>query len=166
MAEKSKTHSAAMSKKGKSAARRPQQNLNGVLWGVAGILLIALIAGIWLSQQNAALTTTGALPLEISVQRAYELTQNPNTVLLDVRTQEEWNEYHAINAIHIPLDELEARASELPQDKEIVVICRSGNRSQTGRDILLQAGFQRVTSVNGGLLAWSQAGYPIEGTRP
>lgn len=163
MAEKNKNKGAATAKKGKPAAHQPQQNVNWVLWGVLGILLIALIGGgIWLSQQNAAPAATAALPREVSVQQAYELTQNADTVLLDVRTQEEWDEYHPTNALHIPLDQLETRASELPPDKEIVVICRSGNRSQTGRDILLQAGFQRVTSVRGGLLAWSQAGYPVE----
>lgn len=162
MPEKSKTKSAAMAKKGKPAARQPQQNVNWMLWSVLGVLLIALIAGgIWLSQQNST-APTAALPREISVQQAYNLTQNPNTVLLDVRTQEEWDEYHPANARHIPLDQLEARASELPQDKDILVICRSGNRSQSGRDILLQAGFARVTSISGGLLAWSQAGYPVE----
>jgi rhodanese-related sulfurtransferase len=48
----------------------------------------------------------------------------------------------------------------------VVVICRSGNRSQVGRDILMQAGFESVTSAAGGLKAWSAAEYPIEGTRP
>jgi rhodanese-related sulfurtransferase len=48
----------------------------------------------------------------------------------------------------------------LPQDQPIVVICRSGNRSQTGRDILLQAGLN-ATSVNGGLNEWRDSGYPI-----
>lgn len=163
MAEKSKTKSAAMAKKGKAAARPPQQKINWMLWGILGVLLIALIGGgIWLSQQNTAPAATAALPREMDVQQAYNLTQDANVVLLDVRTQEEWDAYHAPNAVHIPLDELAARASELPQDKDIVVICRSGNRSQTGRDILLQAGFRRVTSVSGGLLAWSQAGYPTD----
>lgn len=165
MAEKSKTKSAAMAKKGKPAARQPQQKINWMLWGILGVLLIAIIGGgIWLARQNAA--PAAALPREIDVQQAYNLTQDANVVLLDVRTQEEWDAYHAPNAVHIPLDQLAARTSELPQDKDIVVICRSGNRSQTGRDTLLSAGFENVTSVRGGLLAWSQAGYPIEGTRP
>lgn len=163
MAEKSKTKGTANAKKGKLVAPQSQQNLQVALWGILGILLIAIIGGgIWLSRQNTASAATAALPREVSVQQAYELTQTSDTVLLDVRTQEEWDEYHPANALHIPLDQLEARAGELPPDKQIVVICRSGNRSQTGRDILLKAGFQRVTSVRGGLLAWSQAGYPVE----
>jgi rhodanese-related sulfurtransferase len=48
---------------------------------------------------------------------------------------------------------------ELPKDQEIVVVCRSGNRSAQGRDILLEAGFAQVTSLAGGLTQWKAAGY-------
>ena len=51
---------------------------------------------------------------------------------------------------------------KLPKDKKIVVVCRSGNRSQEGRDILLTAGFN-ATSMTGGLQEWYAKGYPIEG---
>jgi rhodanese-related sulfurtransferase len=50
--------------------------------------------------------------------------------------------------------------SELPKDKPIVVVCRSGNRSQAGRDILLQAGIA-ATSMNGGLNEWRASGHPV-----
>jgi rhodanese-related sulfurtransferase len=52
--------------------------------------------------------------------------------------------------------------SEVPADQEIVVVCRSGNRSQSGRDILREAGLARVTSMAGGLKEWKAAGYPTE----
>lgn len=82
--------------------------------------------------------------------------------VLDVRTVEEWNEFHAPNTTLIPLDELASRVDEVPRDREIVVVCRSGNRSQQGRDILLNAGFEKVTSMTGGLNEWRARGYPIE----
>ena len=72
------------------------------------------------------------------------------TFVVDVRTQEEWDEYHVPNTTLIPLDQLPNRLSEVPKDKEIVVICRSGNRSQEGRDILLSAGYN-ATSMTGGV---------------
>jgi rhodanese-related sulfurtransferase len=81
---------------------------------------------------------------------------------LDVRTQEEWNEFHAPNTTLIPLDQLASRLNEVPTDREIVVVCRSGNRSQQGRDILLNAGFEQVTSMTGGLNEWQASGYPVE----
>jgi rhodanese-related sulfurtransferase len=57
---------------------------------------------------------------------------------------------------------LESRLAELPEDEPIVVVCRSGNRSQAGRDILLANGYEPATSMEGGLNAWRDAGYPIE----
>jgi rhodanese-related sulfurtransferase len=60
------------------------------------------------------------------------------------------------------LDELETRVNEVPRDKQVVLVCRSGNRSQVAYDILKQAGFDNMTSMKGGLKAWRSAGYPTE----
>jgi len=75
---------------------------------------------------------------------------------------DELTEYHAPNTTLIPLDQLSSRINEVPRDRQIVVVCRSGNRSQQGRDILLNAGFEQVTSMTGGLNEWRASGYPIE----
>jgi len=77
-----------------------------------------------------------------------------------VRQPEEWNEFHVPGSTLIPLGELASRVDELPRDQEILVVCRSGNRSAQGRDILLEAGFTRVTSMAGGVTQWKAAGYP------
>ena len=132
--------------------RRPAVQF-GILAVVA--LIIYLIAS---STGGTAAATTGS---EISVDEAYQKYQ-AGTFVLDVRTPEEWDEYHAPNTTLIPLDELPNRLSELPKDQEIVVVCRSGNRSQEGREILLEAGFN-ATSMAGGLKEWYAKGYPIEG---
>lgn len=137
---------------------------NPLMLGLIGAGILALvIVGIFLLNREPAYANT--LPDTISVAEAYQKYQ-AGTFLLDVRTQEEWDEFHAPNTTHIPLDELEARVNELPKDQDIVVICRSGNRSQQGRDILLENGFTAVTSVDGGLNEWRQAGYPVEGANP
>jgi rhodanese-related sulfurtransferase len=103
---------------------------------------------------------TTALARDVSVSDAYRLYQN-GAFVLDVRTLEEWNEFHAPNTTLIPLDQLPARINEVPRDRQIVVVCRSGNRSQQGRDILLNAGFEQVTSMTGGLNEWRASGYPV-----
>jgi rhodanese-related sulfurtransferase len=79
--------------------------------------------------------------------------------ILDVREPDEWNESHIPGATLIPLGELASRVDEVPQDQEVVVVCRSGNRSQQGRDILLSAGFTDVTSMAGGVNQWKAAGF-------
>lgn len=61
----------------------------------------------------------------------------------------------------IPLGQLLQRSAELPTDQTIVVVCRSGNRSAQGRDILETAGFKAVTSMNGGMNDWQARGYPV-----
>jgi rhodanese-related sulfurtransferase len=120
------------------------------------VYLIATFAG-----GSSAASTTG-LAREVNVNEAYEMYQSGDYFVLDVRTQEEWDEYHAPDTTLIPLDQLPNRLSELPADKDILVICRSGNRSQEARDILLNAGLS-ATSMAGGLREWYASGYPTEG---
>ncbi|MDP1713179.1 MAG: rhodanese-like domain-containing protein [Anaerolineales bacterium] len=125
---------------------------------VAIVLFVAFVIYLIASSSGG---NTGALAREVSVDEAYGMYQS-GIFVLDVRTQEEWDEYHAPNATLIPLDQLQARINEVPKDQDILVVCRSGNRSQQGRDILLAAGYH-ATSMAGGLKEWYAKGYPIEG---
>ena len=118
-----------------------------------GILAVVVVAIILIASMG------GKTPASVSVDKAHQMYEE-GTFVLDVRTPEEWNEFHVPNTTLIPLDELAARVNELPKDQLILVVCRSGNRSQAGRDILLQAGFD-ATSMDGGLNAWRDSGYPV-----
>lgn len=80
--------------------------------------------------------------------------------LLDVREDEEWAAGHAPRATHIPLGELGARTAELPVDREIYVICRSGVRSERAARALNGAGW-RAINVAGGMQDWAAAGKPM-----
>ena len=122
--------------------------------------LITILAALALSACGSP-AQTAAIPKEISVEEAHEEFE-AGTFFLDVRQPEEWTEIHIPGATLIPLGELESRVSELSQDQKIVVYCRSGNRSQEGRDTLLKAGFTDVTSMAGGIKDWAVAGYPVE----
>lgn len=131
---------------------------------IAIVALVVIVGGVWAIFGNNNSTpeaSQSSLPLEITVDEAYERYQQGD-FLLDVRTQEEWDDFHIPGTTLIPLDELASRVSEVPSDQNVVVVCRSGNRSQTGRDILLDAGFTAVTSMDGGVSDWRDAGYPIE----
>jgi len=143
----------------KSTAPSRKQKANAhPLWlfvGVAALAFVA-VAAFALRQGDAAAV---GLPKEISVAEAAAMRE-AGAFMLDVRQPEEWVEYHLPGSTLIPLDALSARLSEVPREAEIVVVCRSGNRSQQGRDILLQAGFTNVTSMAGGLRAWAASGLP------
>ena len=128
---------------------------------VSILLVAALIVFIILQSGGGSGGAATTLAPQISVEEAYTMYQN-GAFVLDVRTNDEWNEFHAPNTTLIPLDELASRINEVPRDREVVVVCRSGNRSQQGRDILLNAGFENVTSMTGGLNEWRSLGYPIE----
>lgn len=89
------------------------------------------------------------------------MKKNSSTFLLDVRQPEEFQEAHIPGALLIPLSELNMRMKELPRDKEIICICRSGNRSGVAARQLSAAGFQTV-NLRGGMIAWSRAGMPVK----
>ena len=144
------------------AEQRRKKRLTQI--AVAVVALIILLGGAWAVLGSNIMgdgSVTSELPASISVDEAFTMYE-AGDFLLDVRTQEEWDEYHIPGTTLIPLDELANRVDELPRDQNIVVVCRSGNRSQTGRDILLDAGFTAVTSKDGGVSTWQASGYPVE----
>jgi len=100
-----------------------------------------------------------ALPDEIDVAAAAR-ERDAGAFILDVREPDEWAAGHIPGATLIPLGRLAARAGEVPTDRDVVVVCRSGNRSAQGRDILRAAGLTQVTSMAGGMKAWTAAGNP------
>jgi rhodanese-related sulfurtransferase len=99
--------------------------------------------------------------IHISVTQAYQKYQE-GAFFLDVRSQEEWDQVHIANSTLITLDELQNRLSELPKDRDIVVVCLSGHRSEEGVKTLRNAGFSHVNCMTGGLTVWEAAGYPLE----
>ena len=152
-----------MKKKTQVAGRTPPTKPSTIripmaAW-IAGAVILAIIAlgAILLSQQGAA--QPQPLPPEISATEAAD-KRDAGAFILDVREPSEWADAHISGATLIPLGQLPTRLSEVPKNKDIVVICRTGHRSAQGRDTLLQAGYRRVTSVTGGLTAWSAQGLP------
>ena len=145
-----------MTKQARRKVQQQKKNNNQLLWGILALLVLG-VSAIWFVSQGAA--RADSYPLEISVDDAVA-KRDSGAFILDVRQPEEWNEFHVPDSTLIPLGELAARAAELPKDQEIVIVCRSGNRSAQARDLLLGAGFTQVTSMAGGLNQWKAAGYP------
>jgi rhodanese-related sulfurtransferase len=141
-------------------SRHPEDLLSRSITLLITILLVAGCASTPTpnapgSAGNAVLATT------VSVAEAAAL-RDQGAFVLDVREPDEWTAGHIPGATLIPLGELAGRTDEVPGDQPIVVVCRSGNRSAEGRDILLGAGFPTVTSLDGGVTDWARAGMPIE----
>jgi rhodanese-related sulfurtransferase len=159
--QKDYSRSHSKRKKELMAKRRTKkkQNNNRILLIVFGVIVIGAIGAV-IAFQSPGAGTAATLSPEVSVQQAFEMQQN-GALLLDVRELYEWEEIHADGAVLLPLSELQSRLDELPKDQEIAIICRSGNRSAQARDILLNAGFETVTSVGGGMNAWAAAELPV-----
>jgi rhodanese-related sulfurtransferase len=80
--------------------------------------------------------------------------------LLDVREHPEWDAGHIAGSVHIPMAELGARRDELPTDRKILAVCRSGNRSGMVTDALQRAGYQ-AENLEGGVLGWRAVGLEL-----
>lgn len=80
--------------------------------------------------------------------------------LLDVREPGEWAAGHAPDAVHIPLGQLQSRADEVPADRDVYVVCRSGGRSAQATAYLNAEG-RGATNVDGGMQDWASAGRPM-----
>ena len=144
----------------KRSRKVKQQSKKSNLWiflTAGAVVVIGIILAVVFLKPGGA--DTAGLPSTVSVSQAADL-RDQGAFILDVRTHDEWVDYHMPGSTLIPLDELPNRLNELPRDQKIVVVCRSGNRSASGRDILLNAGFTRVTSMTGGLSTWRDQGYP------
>lgn len=90
----------------------------------------------------------------ITFEQAKQIIDNEPVVILDVRTEEEFVTGHIINAINIPIDELEYRLEELKSvNKKILVYCKSGARSIFACEILDNAGFIQIYNI-GGVVDW------------
>jgi len=91
------------------------------------------------------------------VEKAHEMLEsNPEEIiLLDVRTEGEYNAEYIPGAINIPLSDLENRIAELDSSKAIIVYCKTGSRSRTASETLAQRGFI-VYNMEGGINAWRE----------
>jgi rhodanese-related sulfurtransferase len=90
-----------------------------------------------------------------------QIKDREDVFLLDVREQWEYDEGHIPGITLLPMGEVSARLDEIPTDKEVIVTCRSGNRSGQITDYLRQNGFDNVHNMEGGILAWEKAGYEV-----
>jgi rhodanese-related sulfurtransferase len=112
------------------------------------ILVIVLVLGFF------AYNIFSNVP-SISSKESMELLSDKNYEFLDVRTESEYASGHIPNSLHIPLQEIQGRISELEniKDKNIIVYCRSGARSSMASKSLIKNGYN-VLNLSGGISGW------------
>ncbi|MED4972163.1 MULTISPECIES: rhodanese-like domain-containing protein [Geobacillus] len=109
------------------------------------VLLVWFFASRFIPPKGVRMITTAELKRRL---------KEPGVQYIDVRTPTEFRSYHLPGFRNIPLHELATRVHELSKEKEVIVICQSGMRSQKASKILKKLGFRSVTNVKGGLNAW------------
>jgi rhodanese-related sulfurtransferase len=96
---------------------------------------------------------------EVTAEHGQQMVEE-GAVLLDVREADEWDAGHAPEAVWIPMGELQHRVDELPPDRRIVAICRTGARSAVVAGALIDAGYDAV-NLDGGMRAWASEDFAV-----
>ena len=91
-----------------------------------------------------------------------ERSTDPNLLMIDVRSEAEWNAGHIPGSIHRFLGDLPERSEELPRHQPIVVFCQTGTRSSIAASLLRARGFEDVTNFPGGVAEWQRSGFAVE----
>ena len=129
---------------------------------VAGLLLVVILP------YGCAIQTDSPNQIkDIDVQESFDLIQrnqgNPDFMIIDVRTPEEFAEGHIENAINIDFysQTFEEELDRLDRGKAYFIYCRSGNRSGQAREIMKAMGFTEVYNLSAGIVDWISAGLPV-----
>jgi len=122
------------------------------------LLLVAMIivGSIWVFGFNSY-KPKGSYQ-NINVKEFNELKEDSNTIILDVRTSEEYKKGHIENAEHIDVLEPDflTKVRRLNPNNAYLIYCRSGSRSQRAANLMAQAGFEHLFNLKGGYQAWSR----------
>lgn len=103
----------------------------------------------------------------VDVKQAHEMQgDDAGALIVDVREPNEYHQLRAQGAVLLPLGRLSTRVQDLPRDREILLMCRTGGRSSNATQFLAANGFENVTNVSGGIVAWHEAGLPTTSGEP
>jgi rhodanese-related sulfurtransferase len=118
----------------------------------ASVVLISLFGIYLLFRLLGYLSRLGIRQITVK-----QLDAMKGITLLDVSTSKEYQQGHIPGSLHIPLEEIGSRAKKLKKDKDIIVYCRSGNRSIWAIKRLMGMGFKNLSNLRGGYNAWKKS---------
>ena len=118
------------------------------------------------TESTGSVVDTGVapgIPGEITPAEVKKLLDEGKSLqIVDVREPQEYAEARVEGSALIPLGQLIGRLSELHKDQPVVAMCKSGNRSSVATSMLKRAGFNKVSNLKGGILAWIKSGLPVK----
>lgn len=129
------------------------------------ILTLTAVASIFIMSCNSNSSQKNFVSEKETVtpKEAAEILKG-NALLIDVREPDELAEqsYDVKNSINIPLDSIESKINSIPKDKQVILACQKGGRSQKAYDLLKGKGFTNIANLEGGMNAWDEAGLPTK----
>lgn len=121
------------------------------------IVGVAVVAGIMLAIPSLRKGRNGGVSPTVATQ----MINQQQAVWVDVRPAEQFQAGHIAQARSVPLDDLDKKATALPKNKPLVVVCDNGRDSARAAAKLKTLGFAEVVSLEGGMRAWSAANLPV-----
>jgi len=120
------------------------------------VVILVLLVRSFLSERISGVKS-------VPIADAVNLVNRENALVLDVRTEQEYEQGHILDSLNIPLGLLDQNIKQLGEDRErpILVVCRSGQRSARAAGILKKHGFNHIYNLAGGLMAWEKEGLPL-----
>lgn len=105
---------------------------------------------------------------DVKAAEAVQLINHDDAVVIDVRSDDDFEAGHIVGAVHAPLALLEERMKDLQayRERKVIVCCEAGRQSAHAGAALRDAGFGSVYKLSGGLMAWRSAGLPLEKGKP
>jgi rhodanese-related sulfurtransferase len=128
------------------------------------LLSLAACGGGATSALVAVADETAPLDLaeEVDVHTVASVKDRDDVFLLDVREPWEYEEAHIPGVTLLPMGDVAANLDQIPTEKQVIVTCRSSNRSGQVAQYLRENGFDNISNMSGGILEWQTAGYPVE----
>ncbi len=117
---------------------------------IVNIVLFALVA--WFLYKR--LSPVKGLENLDSGQLQDRLKNKKDRVLIDVREPHEYKSGHIPGSINIPLSQIKSRLNEIPEDKEVILYCRSGMRSRQAAKVVSKKNVKNLSHLAGGILTW------------
>jgi rhodanese-related sulfurtransferase len=145
-------------------------NLSFAVLLLLGVIILSLVAVKNFEPANAKSTfqaSQSPVLKNITAKEAFKLIEanknNPDFMILDVRTPEEFSSGHLEDAVNINYYSINFQndLAKLDKTKTYLIYCRSGNRSGKSLNLMKQLGFIRVYNISGGILQWEKEGYRI-----
>jgi rhodanese-related sulfurtransferase len=125
-------------------------------WATLSAVIASLLALSGCDEKQGTAQKTTVSPREV-----YERRMDEKVLIIDVRTPAEFKQERIEQAVNKPLDSIEKWVNELPKDKTIYFVCRSGSRSGIAQRIAAQRGYTDAYNMAGGMIAWRREGLPV-----